>query len=111
MYSEISSIFLNNLRALRYYVSSVDPTMDIVLDAKLISSQDAIFAGIIYMLTKAQEEGYQLSDESRRFEDVPEEAVNFIKSLENLFQEMGSDGSKVSSYLPRVCLKTKCCVN
>ncbi len=101
MYSEISSIFLNNLRALRYYVSSVDPTMDIVLDAKLISSQDAIFAGIIYMLTKAQEEGYQLSDESRRFEDVPEEAVNFIKSLENLFQEMGSDGSKVSSYLPR----------
>ncbi len=100
MYSEISSIFLNNLRAIRYYVSSVDPTMNNVLDEKLTNSEDAIFAGMIYMVTKAQERGFKISDESQRFEDVPEEAVSFIKSFENLVQEMESSGNKISSCLP-----------
>ncbi len=100
MYSEISSIFLNNLRAIRYYVSSVDPTMDNVLDEKLTNSEDAIYAGMIYMVTKAQEEGFKISDESQRFEDVPEETVSFIKGFENLVQEMESSGNKISSCLP-----------
>ncbi len=74
--------------------------MNNVLDEKLTNSEDAIFAGMIYMITKAQEEGFKISDESQRFEDVPEEAVSFIKSFENLVQEIKSSGNKISSCLP-----------
>lgn len=101
MYSEINQIFLNNLRAIKYYVSSVDPTMDNVLDERLIRNEDSMFASMIYMVTKAQKKGFKISDESQHFEDVPEEAVNYIKSFESLVQKMEGEEDKIPNYLPK----------
>ncbi|RKI79353.1 hypothetical protein D7V83_15565 [bacterium 0.1xD8-71] len=101
MYNYICSIFLNNLRALRYYVSSVSPTMDNVMDEKQINNNDSLFAGTIYTMEKIKERGSSLSDRSQEVENMPQEVIDYLKAIENLIQEMEDDGEKLPDCLPR----------
>lgn len=101
MYSSISNIFLNNIKALKYYVDSVEPTMSNLLNEKVIDEDDDFIAAMIYMVTKSQADGVILSEEMRLSGNAPETAINCVKNFEDIVQEMEMDGKKIPDFLPK----------
>lgn len=107
MYSDISNVFLNNIRAIRFYVNSVDQTMNNSFGEELLDNGNATFAAIIYMIVKAKKLGLEISDSAESLENIPQEAINYIKEIENivenLIQEMKGNKDAISlySHLPK----------
>ncbi len=103
MYRDISNIFLNNIRAIRFYIDSVDQTMENSINESLIDNNNSFGAAMIYFVVKAKEKGIKILDESKPLDDVPQEAITFIKYLEDFVQEIEQNKDKFSlySYLPK----------
>lgn len=103
MYNDISNVFLNNIKAIRFYVNSVDQTMDNHFSEKLIDSDEAFTAVMIYMIAKAKERGIEISNTSQSLENIPQEAVDYIKEIVNLVHEIECDEDKIPlyRYLPK----------
>lgn len=103
MYKDISNIFLNNIRAIRFYIDSVDQTMDNPFSEKIIDSDNAFVAAMIYLVTQAKEREIKIGDELQSLEGMPQEAVDYMKNIENLVLEIECSGNKISlyNYLPK----------
>lgn len=103
MYSDISKAFLNDIKAIRFYVDSVDQTMDNPISEKTMDSDNAFTAAIIYMIVKAKKQGVVLSDVSESFEEVPQEVVKFFKEMEDVIGNIINDieGNDLQSYMPK----------
>lgn len=100
MYSDIGNVFLNNIRAIRLYINSVEQTMDNPFSDKSIENENTLAAVLIYIVTKAKECGINLSDTSQSFEYMPQEDINdIINELERLAQGMECDN--FYRYLPK----------
>lgn len=103
MYNDIINSFLNNIRAIRFYISSVDQTMDRPWHRELVGNKDSVLASMIYYVAKAQQRGINLLESPSPMEDMPEEIVGYIKEIERIVQEIESDGNNVyfHRYLPK----------
>lgn len=101
MYGDICNIFLNNTKAIRYYVDSLGSTMSNLLKVKTIDETDSFMAAMIYMVTKAQHRGFKISDEIQLFDDDPKDFVDLVKRFEDLIREIESGGNRIPEYLPR----------
>ena len=103
MYSDISRVFLNNIRAIRFYINSVGQTMDAPFSVEMIDSKNAYVAAMIYFVKKSKERGIKIVDELSSLESMPQEAVDYIKNIDDFVQEIEHDEDKISlyNYLPK----------
>lgn len=109
MYSEISNVFLNNIRAIKFYVNSVDQNMGKPFIETVVNNTDIdkIIAAMIYQIASLKEKEMKISDILRSREDIPEEIIEYIKQMESLVDEMESDSENlpILNYLPRAIRK------
>ena len=103
MYRDISDVFLNSIRAIRFYIDSVDQTMDTPINESVIYNDYSFGAAMIYSVVKAKEKGIKILDETQTLVDVPQKAIEFIKGLEDLVQEIDQhrNDTPFYSYLPK----------
>lgn len=104
MYSDISNVFLNNIRAIRFYVNSVEQTMSYPFSEELLNTDDnAFLAAMVFNITKVKKRGYEMSKELRTIENIPQEVINYVKKVENFVHEIERDKDKLPlyNYLPK----------
>lgn len=103
MYSDISNVFLNNIRAIRFYVNSVEQTMGNPFNEELANNDNAFVAAMIFMVNKVREHGLETSKVLQTLEFVPQEAIDYIKKFENFVHEIVCSEEKLPlyNYLPK----------
>ena len=103
MYSDISNVFLNNIRAIRFYINSVNKAMDNPFNEEFTNSDSAFVAAIIFRVAQVKKLGIEISDVVQSLENVPQEAIKYLEEIENLVHEIecGKDQFPLHSYLPK----------
>lgn len=106
MYSDITNTFLKSIRALRFYVNSVERNMENCFTINESMSSNAIVALMLHTVLKAKQLGIDLNDEEiiEKPENAEsEEFKKYINYLSGMVQEKIVDGKKVYkfSHLPK----------
>lgn len=94
--------FLESIRALRFYVKSVEENIDSSLSEEAMKNENALYAFMIFLVIKSKKNGIDIINELQRSDEVPERTVTFFRDAvsraENFIQEKEIDGKKVYKY-------------
>lgn len=108
MYSDITDMFLNSIKSLRFYVNSVEKNIGNSYYEKIFNEDDLlnngkkIFALFMYLVIEAKKEGVDLLDDLQVAEEISKEEIEqfakVVLETENLIREKEIDGKKVYQY-------------
>ena len=102
MYSDIVDVFLNSIRALRFYVNSVEENIDFSLPKAMQVNGDTISALLMHIVLKAKKKGIVLRDAIQYPENMPKDVSEFldeaISKLDKIIVEKEIDGKTIYQY-------------
>lgn len=107
MYSDITDIFLSSIRALRFYVNSVEENIDYPMTEVNEVSAETISALLMRVVLMGKKHGRILTDDIQYPENMPKDAIDFlndtISRFEKLITEKEIDGKKTYQfkYVPK----------
>lgn len=102
MFSDITETFLNSIRALRFYVNSVESNIENPFIDYNINNENEIFARLIYLIIYAKKKDSDILTYIKNIEGMTENDINIfteiITKMESLIKEKEIDGKKVYKY-------------
>ena len=106
MYSSICKTFLDDIRAIRFYVDNVEQTTDDRFDKNTILTNEAFNAAIIYLIVQGKKHGIVISDlpdVSESLESMSQDALNYLKEMEAYIEKIINEVKEkdIQSYLPK----------
>lgn len=107
MYSDITDVFLSSIRALRFYVDSVEENIDYPKAEMNGESAETILAMLMHIVLRGKKHGRILSDVVQYPENMPQDVIDFlddaINRFDKLITEKEIDGKKIYQfkYVPK----------
>lgn len=81
MYSDITEVFLSSIRALRFYVNSVEENIEYPITTVEGISEEALTALVMRTILMGRKRNLTLTKDIEYQKEMPEEAKNFLNGI------------------------------